>query len=172
MKSSISFLAGLALFSIPATVLADCKLNNAITDDEKGNDDRQELCLAEGSNIWTFAIQISQVGVPTFDGDNAFAGITGTYAFVLYDDVCNRVGVYSADNEGNDCGVPYYIEESVLSDRLTITNVNLDVADPFFKISFSGSEYQTGQEGTECVDISSGLRAEQACKVTFSNYVE
>ncbi|KAI9040310.1 uncharacterized protein KD926_008400 [Aspergillus affinis] len=172
MKPSFEILAGLALLSIPALVRADCKLNNAIGDDEKTSEDRSELCLAEGPNRWTFALQISEVSVPTFDEDNPFGGLTGSKAFVLYDDVCNRVGVYSPNNEGNDCGIPYTIEEEWLSDPLTVTKINFDVGKPFFKFSYADNEYQTGQDGNECSDISSGLRAEQACQATFSNWVE
>ncbi|KAL4885233.1 hypothetical protein BJY04DRAFT_180442 [Aspergillus karnatakaensis] len=170
MRPSFNVLAGLALLSIPS-VMADCKLNNAIEENEKTNDDRQELCLAEGSNIWTFALQVSEIGFPTFDGENAFAGITSRHAFILYDDVCSRVGVYSPDNEGNDCGVPYYIEEDWLSHRLTITGINFGVGDPSFAITYADNEYVTGRDGNECADVSSGLRAEQACKATFSNYI-
>ncbi|KAJ5739991.1 hypothetical protein N7533_012775 [Penicillium manginii] len=117
-------------------------------------------------------MQISQVSVPTFDGSNPFAGISGSKAFILYDDVCKRTGVYSPDEEGNDCGIPYVIEEEWLSDKLTVTNINWDVAAPYFKFKYADNEYQTGQDWNICSDISSGLRAEQACQATFSNWVE
>jgi hypothetical protein len=172
MKSSIQILTGLVLFAISAVVEADCKLNNQIKDIEKTSEDRSELCLAEGPNKWTFAMQISQVSVPTFDGSNPFAGISGSKAFILYDDVCKRTGVYSPDEEGNDCGIPYVIEEEWLSDKLTVTNINWDVAAPYFKFKYADNEYQTGQDWNICSDISSGLRAEQACQATFSNWVE
>ncbi|RDW70563.1 uncharacterized protein DSM5745_08074 [Aspergillus mulundensis] len=174
MHASTKLLTGLslALVALPNLVAAACKLNNAIEENEKTREDRQELCLAEGPNRWTFALQISEVSVPTFDGGNPFAGIAGSQAFILYDDVCTRMGVYSPDNEGNDCGIPYTIEESWLSHALTVTSINFDVGDPFFKFSFAEGEYASDGETGLCSDISSGLRAEQACQATFSNYVE
>ncbi|KAL4907247.1 hypothetical protein BDW74DRAFT_176029 [Aspergillus multicolor] len=174
MHAPTKTLTGLAfaLLALPTTVFADCKLNNAIEESEKTSEDRPELCLAEGPNRWTFGLQISEIGFPTFDGDNAFAGITGTKAFVLFDDVCTRMGVYAPDNEGNDCGIPYYIEEEWLSHRLTVTNINFDVGSPYFKFTYADNEYSSDGETGLCADISSGLRAEQACQASFSNYVE
>ncbi|KAL4861059.1 hypothetical protein BDV12DRAFT_180807 [Aspergillus spectabilis] len=157
----------LPLLAIPALVQAECKLNNAIEEDEKTVESEGALCKPQGEDSWTFAMQLSEVGVPTFDGDNAYAGVTGNKAFIIYDNACNRVGVYGPDNEDNDCAIPYVIQESFLPYVLTVTQVNFDLGGGDFTFAYANGDYMIGENGATCEDISDGLRGVEACKTGF-----
>ncbi|KAL3496298.1 hypothetical protein BJX62DRAFT_118908 [Aspergillus germanicus] len=167
MRAFTSILFALSLLAIPSLVRAECRLNNAIEDDEKTIEDREALCLGQGEDSWTFALQISEVSVPTFDGDNPFEGVAGHQAFIIYDNTCMRRGVYSPDNEGNDCGLNYVIQEDWLPYIITVTRINWDVGSPYFYFTYANGAYMIGENGATCTDISSGLRAEQGCKSAF-----
>jgi hypothetical protein len=161
------FLGLLSLLAIPNLVQAKCQLHNQIEDDERGVETNEDLCKKQGEGDWSFTLDISEVGVPTFDGDNAFAGISGNSAFILYDNDCNRLGVYGPDNEGNDCGTPYQIVEDFLDYEIIITSVFLDVGDPDFTYEYGAGAYMIGENDDECHDMSSGLYAHQGCRTHF-----
>ncbi|KUL81700.1 hypothetical protein ZTR_09665 [Talaromyces verruculosus] len=148
-------------------VHAGCNLQNVIEDGDRGVEDRKELCMGQGEGDWTFSLQISEVSVPTFDGGNAYGGVAGNTAFIIYDNTCNRLGVYSPDEEGNDCGIPYYISETWLPYDIIIKRVNFDVGDGDFRFSYGAGDYMIGENHTECNDMSEGLRAEVGCKTAF-----
>ncbi|KAL2839454.1 hypothetical protein BJX68DRAFT_272135 [Aspergillus pseudodeflectus] len=167
MRALTSIFFALSLLAIPSFVRAECRLHNAIEEDEKTQEDREALCLGQGEDSWTFSLQISMVSVPTFDGDNPFEGVAGHQAFIIYDNTCMRRGVYSPDNEGNDCGINYVIEEDWLPYTIVVTHVNWDVGDPYFYFNYANGAYMIGENGATCTDISSGLRAEQGCKSAF-----
>ncbi|CEL03557.1 hypothetical protein ASPCAL04711 [Aspergillus calidoustus] len=154
-------------FLVAPLVRADCQLGNVITDDEKTVESEGALCKPQGEGYYTFAMQNSLVGVPTFDGDNAFAGVTGSSAFIIYDNACNRVGVYGPSNEDNDCGIPYVIMENWLPYVLTVTQVNFAVGGGDFTFSYANGEYMIGENQATCEDISEGLRGVEACKTAF-----
>jgi hypothetical protein len=157
-----------SLLAVPSLVQAGrCRLHNQIEDDEKGVETDDRLCKKQGEGDWSFTLDISEVGVPTFDGDNAFAGISGNYAFILYDNDCNRKGVYSPDDEGGDCGLDYQIVEDFLDWEIIITEVNFDVGRPDFTYLYGNGAYMIGENDDKCHDMSSGLYAHQGCRTHF-----
>jgi hypothetical protein len=161
------FLSILPLLAVPNLVQAKCQLHNQIEDNERGVEINEDLCKKQGEGDWSFTLEISEVGVPTFDGDNAFAGIAGNSAFILYDNDCNRLGVYGPDNEDNDCGTPYQIVEDFLDYEIIITEVFFDVGDPDFTFEYGNGAYMIGENDDKCVDMSSGLTAHQGCRTHF-----
>lgn len=111
-------------------------------------------------------MDISEVSVPTFNGEAALDGIAGSTAFAIYDEDCNPKGLYSPDQDG-DCGAPYVIEENFLKYVLTVTSVNFGVGSPKFVFSYANGKFSTGNDGCGCDDIGSGLRVEIGCKCPF-----
>lgn len=143
---------------------ATCVMNNAI-DGNGGHEDRSELCTPQAQGNYQLALDTSEVGVPTFDGDNAFAGVTGNYVFILFDSLCNRVGVYSPTQD-NDCGVPYEID--YLISPITIDRVDFDVGSPYFRFQYNGQTYSVDDAKCGgCGDLSHDVYAEEACKCGF-----
>ncbi|EAW06733.1 uncharacterized protein ACLA_084280 [Aspergillus clavatus NRRL 1] len=158
-------LAGhLAIFSL---VNADCVLHTTLKEQVTKPEKRPELCQAMGPDSWTFAMQISAVSVPTFDGDNPFAGYTGTKSFIVYDNNCIAKGVYSPDNEDNDCGIPYWINDIGMPYDIKISQVNMALGAGDFTIGYANGDYMIGENGATCQDISKGLRAVTACHTAF-----
>lgn len=108
--------------------------------------------------------------MPTFNGGNAYAGITGNDGFILYDSSCYVYGVFSRHDEGGDCAIPYVID--YFADEITITSIFADVGNPEFTFEYGSETYDADEDEKcgGCGDLSDGLRAEVACKCGF--YVE
>lgn len=109
----------------------------------------------------------SAIEVPTFDGDNPNAGYVSTNAFLIYDNTCTLRGEYAP--EGNDCGIPYTIEENFLQQVLTIKSVDKTpgAKDAYFQFDYGNGEFSIGNNGCTCGDLSSGLQAASGCKCAF-----
>jgi hypothetical protein len=50
MRALTSILFALSLLAIPSFVRAECRLRNAIEEDEKTKEDREALCLGQGED--------------------------------------------------------------------------------------------------------------------------
>ncbi|KAF9888294.1 hypothetical protein FE257_008867 [Aspergillus nanangensis] len=156
-----------ALLAIAGLVSADCDLHNTMTEPTDEVETREALCKPQGADSWTFAMDVSEVAVPTFNGGNALAGVAGNRAFIVYDNYCVPKGIYSPDNEGNDCGIPWWINDIGLPYDIKITSVNTDVGDGYFNFGYSDGAYMIGENGATCGDLSDGLEAEVGCKTGF-----
>lgn len=156
----------LAMCGLPL-VDAKCRLHNALEKKDKGVEKRKELCMGQGKGDWTFSMQLSEVSVPTFDGSDPYAGVAGHNAFIIYDNECNRKGVYAPDNEGSDCAIPYSISENWMPYEIDIKRVNFDVGGGDFRFSYGAGDYMIGENHATCSDMSKGLRAEVGCKTAF-----
>ncbi|KAK2757198.1 hypothetical protein FQN54_004712 [Arachnomyces sp. PD_36] len=156
-----------ALLAIATLVNAECTLENVITEEEKGvKETRPEVCQTQGEGDWTFTMMNSMVGVPTFNGGNAFAGVTGNDAFLIFDEDCMPHGVYSPGNNG-ECGIPYEVQEGFLRWTMIIESVNMFMGGGDFSFAYGAGTYTIGENHCACQDISEGLRAEQACGCSF-----
>ncbi|GAB1214930.1 hypothetical protein ATERTT37_004111 [Aspergillus terreus] len=157
----------LAFCGLSGLVSADCDLHNTLTEPMTEPETRTSLCQTMGPDSWTFALDVSEVSVPTFDGDNPLEGVAGNTAFIVYNNDCIPIGIYSPDDEGNDCGVTYWINDIGLPYDIAISQVNFDVGAPSFTINYANGAYMIGENGATCQDISDGLYAEQACHAAF-----
>ena len=159
-----AFIAALAM---PSLVTAACQLGNALTDSDPPPEPMSELCVPQGEGAWTFAMDVHEINVPTFDSEAPWAGLVSGNSFLIYDNACVVKGVYSPDNEDNDCGIPYFIEENFLPYVLTIESINFDVGSPRFKFVYANGQYSIGENHCTCQDVSHDLEGEQACKCAF-----
>lgn len=146
-------------------VSADCQLKNTLRAPETSPETRKELCEPQGEGSWTFAMDISEVDVPTFNAGAPWAGLAGNNAWIIYDNNCIPYGVYGPD--GNDCGTPYVIEDYFLPYVLTVKSINTDLGAGSFKFAYANGLYSIGNNGCTCGDLSSGLEGEQGCKCAF-----
>lgn len=144
---------------------ADCQLTNTLSAPETSPETRTQLCMPQGEGSWTFAMDISEVDVPTFNSGAEWAGLAGNNAYIIYDNNCVPYGVYGPD--GNDCGTPYVIEDYFLPYVLTVQDIDTDVGGGYFKFAYANGLYTIGNNGCTCEDLSSGLEAEQGCKCAF-----
>lgn len=165
----VGLLAGFATFGLSN---AACRLTNVIDVQpplaQTHIETRPELCTTQADGNYQLSLYVTEVSVPTFDGDNPFAGVAGTDTFLLYSSDCHLLGVYSRSNE-IDCGVPYEIDFFRVDPPISIYNVWLGVGDPRFCFDFLGESYCTPNDAKcgGCGDMSDGLRAEQGCKCGF-----
>jgi hypothetical protein len=155
----------LAMYGL-SLVHANCNLKNAIEDDDRRVEDRKELCMGQGEGAWTFSLHISMVSVPTLNGQVAYSGVAGSNVFIIYDNACNRMGVYDPHDDA-DCGVPYSISEPWLPYDIIVKKVNLNVGGGHFRFSYGAGDYMIGENHAECNEMSEGLRAEEGCKTAF-----
>lgn len=144
---------------------ASCQLSNTLTSPETSAETRTQLCIPQGEGSWTFAMDNSQVDVPTFDGGAPWGGLAGNNAYIIYDNACIPQGVYGPS--GNDCGTPYAIEENFLPYVLTVESINTDLGGGYFKFAYANGLYTIGNNGCTCENLSSGLEGEQGCKCAF-----
>ncbi|OTB00461.1 hypothetical protein M426DRAFT_65802 [Hypoxylon sp. CI-4A] len=156
--------ASLAMSSL---VTADCQLGNQLSDSNPPPEPKAELCEPQGEGVWTFSMDVNELGVPTFDSEAIWAGLVSGSSFIIYDNTCTAKGVYDPGDEGNDCGTPYIIEENFLPFVLTIQQVNFDVGSPRFQFAYANGLYTIGNNHCTCQDVSHDLEAEQACKCAF-----
>lgn len=154
-----------ALSTMLGLASASCQLSNSLATAETSPETRTQLCVPQGEGSWTFAMDTSLVDVPTFDGGAPYAGISGNVAYIIYDNTCVPRGVYGPS--GNDCGVPYVIEENFLADVLTVTSINTTPGGARFTFAYGDGKYSIGNNGCACGDLSSGLEAESGCKCAF-----
>lgn len=113
-------------------------------------------------------MRVSELVVPTFDADNMWAGHVGNKEFILYDHNCIPQGVYAP--EGNDCGVPYVIDDmEKLPYVITIKSVNFGAtkSGAYFRFSYANGDYMIRENGAICDDMNSGLRVEVGCRAAF-----
>ncbi|KAK2763032.1 hypothetical protein FQN54_009665 [Arachnomyces sp. PD_36] len=160
-----TFLPLFALSGLLPTVHAACGLSNIIEDGDRGVETREELCKPQGEDAWTFGMQLSQVSVPTFNGGNAYGGVAGSNAFIVYDNYCERLGIY--EPEKDDCAIPYEITETWLPWDIIIEQVNYSVGDGDFSFAYAAGDYMIGENGATCEEIGGGLRVEIGCKSAF-----
>lgn len=144
---------------------AQCQLTNTLSGPESSPETRTELCQPQGEGSWTFAMDISEVDVPTFNGGAPWGGLAGNTAYIIYDNYCVPYGVYGP--EGNDCGTPYVIEDYFLPYVLTVKDIDTDLGGGYFKFVYANGQYTIGNNGCTCSDLSSGLEGEQGCKCAF-----
>jgi hypothetical protein len=144
---------------------ASCQLSNTLKSAETTPETRQQLCMPQGEGVWTFALDVSEVVVPTFNGGAPWAGLAGHTAYIIYDNECIPRGVYGPS--GNDCGTPYVIEDNFLPYVLTVKAIDTDLGGPYFKFAYANGLYSIGNNGCTCSDLSSGLEGEQGCKCAF-----
>ncbi|KAI9748831.1 MAG: DnaJ- protein scj1 [Chaenotheca gracillima] len=164
LRLLVSLTAALSVFSV---VSADCQLTNSLTETQTEAETRPELCVTQGEGSYTFAMDNSEVDVPTLNGETPWAGISGQNAFIIYDNDCIPQGVYDPDEAGSDCGVPYTIEGSFLSYVLTIEQVDFNLGGGYFQFDYASGQYTIGNNGCVCGDLGSGLMGEQGCGCAF-----
>ncbi len=145
---------------------AACQLSNSLTSPPPTLN--AALCSPQGAGAWTFAMDTSEVSVPTFSSEAPFGGLASANSFLIFDNACTLRGVYSPDDEGNDCGIPYFIEENFLPYVLTVDRVDFDPAGGYFRFRYANGLYSIGNNHCVCRDISSGLEAESACRCAFA----
>ncbi|KAI1370318.1 hypothetical protein F4677DRAFT_365824 [Hypoxylon crocopeplum] len=146
---------------------ADCQLGNKLTESDPPPEPKIELCETQGEGTWTFSMDVHEVDVPTFDSGAPWAGLVNGNSFMIYDNACVLKGVYSPGDEGNDCGIPFVIEENFLPFVLTVQQINFDVGAPRFQFAYANGLFTIGDNHCTCQDVSHDLEAEQACKCAF-----
>ncbi|KAI2620579.1 hypothetical protein GGR54DRAFT_105408 [Hypoxylon sp. NC1633] len=112
-------------------------------------------------------MDVHEVDVPTFDSAAPWAGLVDGHSFNIYDNECILKGVYAPGVEGNDCGVPYVIQENFLPFTIDITSVFFDPGDARFTFNYANGRYSIGNNDCKCQDVSHDLEAESACKCAF-----
>lgn len=147
------------------SAFADCNLENKI-DPNDLPEVLDQLCLDQGEGDFTFAMDVSELDVPTFSSGAPWAGLVGNQAFMVYDNTCTLKGVYSP-HQTNDCGIPYVIKEDFLPFVLTVTSVNFDVASPSYSFDYANGKFTIKNNGCVCNEVGSGLRVEQGCRCAF-----
>ncbi|GAP93421.1 hypothetical protein SAMD00023353_10300170 [Rosellinia necatrix] len=162
MPSFYTLATALASLSV---VSANCNLDNKL-DSGPLPKVRSQLCLEQGAGAYTFAMDVSELDVPTFSSGAMWAGLVGSRAFMVYDEGCALKGVYSPHQTG-DCGAPYAIEEPWLPYGLIVTDVDFSSADPYFSFSYANGKYSIRNNHCVCNEIGSGLRVEQGCRCAF-----
>lgn len=165
---NLGFLKAALFLACPSLIQAACTLHNQMDEPETQQDDRDALCQPTGDDTWTFALRTSEVVVPTFDSDNMWAGKAGTKNFIVYDNNCVPQGVYAP--EGNDCGIPYVIDDiEKLPYVITVKSVNFAAAksDAYFRIAYANGDYMIRENQAVCHDMNSGLRVEVGCRAAF-----
>ncbi|KUI69559.1 hypothetical protein VM1G_04722 [Cytospora mali] len=167
MAQHISTLTIALITFISALVNASCKLGNQLTESNPPPEPKSELCVTQDEGSWTFAMDVHEIDVPTFDASAPWAGLVHGNSFMIYDNNCIVKGVYSPGDEGNNCGTPYVIEENFLRYVLTIKDIDFDVGSPSFKFAYADGTYSIGENNCDCKDVSDDLEAEQACKCAF-----
>lgn len=169
MHSKIAVVfAGMA--SLIVTSNAACVMSNELDELEnplEGVETREALCTVQADGNYQFGLIASEVSVPTFDGDNALAGVAGSHSFVLFNSKCVPVGAFAP--EGNDCGIPYEIDYFP-GKPLTVTSIDWAPSSPSFVFEFEGQSYRS-REGKcggckEELD-GTGLRSVGQCKCGF-----
>ncbi|ROV99829.1 hypothetical protein VSDG_02971 [Cytospora chrysosperma] len=156
-----------AALIMPALATASCHLKNQLSDSDPPPKLKPELCVSQGEGSWTFAMDVHEIDVPTFNSGSPWTGLVSGNSFIIYDNDCTAKGGYSPAAEGNDCGIPFVIDEDFLPYVLTIKEINTDVGDPRFKFAYANGQYSIGENGCACKDVSHDLEAEQACKCAF-----
>lgn len=159
------FLSLATVVAIFGHASADCQLKNTLSAPKTSPEARPELCMPQGEGSWTFAMDDSQIDVPTFNAGDPWAGLAGNNAYIIYDNNCIPYGVYGP--EGNDCGTPYVIEDYFLPYILMIKSIDTDLGGGYFKFAYANGLYTIGNNGCTCEDLSSGLEGEQGCKCAF-----
>ncbi|WPG98190.1 Hypothetical protein R9X50_00097600 [Acrodontium crateriforme] len=145
---------------------ATCQLSNAYTGGDIPDTYKSDkLCLPQGEGDWTFSLYTSAVDVPTFNGGNPNAGYAGGFTYLMYDNACNLRGLYGPS--GNNCGIPFVIEENYLAQVLTITSENTGVGGAYFSFDYGNGEFSINNNQCGCQDMSSGLQGAQGCKCAF-----
>ncbi|KAF2688336.1 hypothetical protein K458DRAFT_292512 [Lentithecium fluviatile CBS 122367] len=164
-----SILLQIAFASVLSRVSANCQLKNEVyeEDNEGKVETNDKLCKPQGEGAWTFAMEVSETGIPVFNGDNAFAGINGNKGFAIYDHTCALRGLYDPGNNGNDCGIPYVMMENFLQWVLTVKEMNADVGGSYFKFAYGDGEYSINNNHCDCVSEGSGTTALDYCKCAF-----
>lgn len=148
-----------------ALVAADCHLQNTLTAPMDNPEHRGALCKPQGEGSWTFALNVNEIDVPTFDAGDPWAGVAGNKAFIIYDHRCIPQGVYGPS--GNKCGTPYIIQEDWLPWMMIIDRINWDVGKPYFRFKYADGLYSIGNNGCTCSNMSHDLTGEQGCKCAF-----
>ncbi|KAI1409301.1 hypothetical protein F5Y13DRAFT_193542 [Hypoxylon sp. FL1857] len=146
---------------------AHCQLSNKLTKSNPPPEPKAELCRPQGEGQWTFSMDVHEVDVPTFDSGAVWAGLVQGNSFMIYDNACVLKGVYEPGAEGNDCGIPFTIEENFLPFVLTVKQVNFDVGAPRFQFAYANGLFTIGNNHCTCKDVSHNLEAESACKCAF-----
>lgn len=144
---------------------AACQLGNQIQSPAPDIYNSDKLCLPQGEGDWTFSLYASAVEVPTFNSGAPNAGYTSSYIYLIYDNTCTLRGAYAP--EGNDCGIPFTIEENFLQQVLTIKSQYTDPAGASFSFVYGNGEFTTNNNQCGCSDMSSGLQSETGCKCAF-----
>jgi hypothetical protein len=156
------FVSLLAMFGLAQ---ADCQLKNSLDASKAKQETHAELCQPTGEGVFTFAMDTSEVSVPTFNGGNALAGVAGHVTYIIYDNTCTPRGAYGPS--GNDCGTPYVIKENWLPYVLTVNKIDTSVGGPYFSFNYANGKYSINNNHCGCQDMSSGLEAEKGCKCAF-----
>ncbi|PGH02245.1 hypothetical protein AJ79_07694 [Helicocarpus griseus UAMH5409] len=159
----------LAFMGIISLVSAKCRLHNMMK--EKGKKEtRKDWCKTHDKGRWTFSMATSLSMFPNYvgrGGRGAFDNYSSGRAFVIYDDQCYPRGMYSPDNEGNDCGIPYEIQENFLPYVIGINTINFGTGSGYFKFAYANGEYMTSENDGKCVDASKGLAAAERCSASW-----
>lgn len=157
LHKMVSSLAAVGIFL--SSIVAACQLSNSMV--VTGVETDTTLCMGQGEGMWTFGMSVSLVDVPSPGGIGA--GATSGTTFYIFDNACNIMSTYTPPS----CGVPWSIEENFLTDVLIITNVFMDVGDPYFSFLYGNGKYSINNNHCVCNGDSSGLAAAVGCRCAF-----
>lgn len=161
LLASIAALVGMSVACDLANML-DVEVTTPQTD--------PAICLTQGADSWTFVMEVSEVVVPTFSAEDPWAGYSGSSGFAIYDNNCILKAQYDP-HQDNNCGIPYVIRESFLTQVLTVTSVNYDVGDPYFSFTYGDGEYSVRNNQCVCNDTddttAGGLGVDIGCRCAF-----
>jgi hypothetical protein len=143
---------------------ATCQMSNIVgTSDYYDPGPSDALCLNQGEGQWTFAMYVTLTVVPDLSGSAPLAGAAGGTEYFIYDNNCNIMSAYQQPS----CGIPWIIEENFLTDVLTITDVDEELGDAYYRFTYGNGAYSIDNNHCVCNGMSSGLTGEQGCRCAF-----
>jgi hypothetical protein len=155
-----------AVLALTSIVSADCILKNQLSDRHPAKETRSELCTVTKNKHYAFAMQLSEVVVPSGDGGSPWAGLVDANGFFVYDENCIPKGVYDTHQDSN-CGIPYVIQDYWLRQKLEVTSVRMDLGAARFEFEYGGDDYGTGKGDCGCEKMSHDLTGEEGCRCDF-----
>lgn len=161
LHKMVSSLAAIGIFLSFSSIVSACQISNANV--ATGVETDSTLCMGQGEGQWTFGMSVSLVDVPAPDPGAGWAGTGSGTTFYIFDNACNIMSTYTPPS----CGVPWSIEENFLTDVLIITDVFMDVGDPYFSFNYGNGKYSIRNNHCVCNDDGSGLAAAVGCRCAF-----
>jgi hypothetical protein len=162
--STATLTAALATFSLTS---ATCLIPNGLEPDALKETWPESVCVPQAEGNYHLSYSSSSLCVPSLSGGASMIGCSGEDGFQLFDWDCQLLGTYDRKFD-NNCGAPYEIDHFP-GKLITISNVMLNAADPYYTFNYDGREYKTEGNGL-CSNrfTNAGLRAVAECRVGFA----